>query len=317
VPGVEAGAFLRDQFVKQTDQRLKGGILQSLAVQPDNAASLALFRDGLLHPDVDVVKVCASAVVRHKPDLDGPLANLLISRMAERRSLYYAVDHALVVLSGLSRPGHKPEPVPGERLEESTRNAAITFWKDWYEQRFGRKFESALSVAGRERSDDELHVMILRADLRAGDAERGGKVYERLQCNSCHGGGVTPGQEGRLFGPDLAGVTRRLSRQELADAIVYPSKQVAERFQARAVQLKEGEPITGFITEQTEDSVTLATRDEVHRIPRGRIRAIESQAASLMPDRLLNVLNDDDLRDLLAFLDHGLGSMKSAQGTKR
>ena len=117
--------------------------------------------------------------------------------------------------------------------------------------------------------------MILRAELGVGDAMRGVKVYERLQCNSCHGGGVTPGQEGRLFGPDLSGITRRLSRQELADAIVYPSKQVAERFQARVVLLKEGEPIAGFITEQTEDSITLAARDEVHRIPRSRIRAIE------------------------------------------
>src|SRR6185503_8654283 len=149
--------------------------------------------------------------------------------------------------------------------------------------------------------------MVLRSELHAGDAARGAKAYERLQCNSCHGGGVTPGQEGRLFGPDLAGVTRRLARQELADAIVYPSKQVAERFQARVVQLKEGEPITGFITEQTEDSLTLAAREEVHRIPRSRIRAIEPQATSLMPERLLNTLTDDDIRDLLAFLDHGIG----------
>src|SRR6185503_8439807 len=115
-----------------------------------------------------------------------------------------------------------------------------------------------IPLAGRERSDEELHRLILSADLRVGDAARGAKIYERLQCNSCHGGGVTPGQEGRLFGPDLAGVTRRLSRQELADAIVYPSKQVADRFKAQEVQLKEGEPITGFITEQTEDSLTLA-----------------------------------------------------------
>jgi putative heme-binding domain-containing protein len=276
-----------------------------------------LFRDGLLHPDVDVVKACAKGIIRTKPDLDAPLANRLLSRMAERRSLFYAVDQALVALSGQSRPGHKPEPEPGERLEDSTRNAAFTFWKEWYEQRFGKKFESSLSVAGRERSDDELHGLILRADLETGDPARGAKVYERLQCNTCHGGGVTPGQEGRLFGPDLAGVTRRLSRQELADAIVYPSKQVAERFQARVVQLKEGEPIAGFITEQTEDSVTLAARDEVHRIPRSRIRAIELQTTSLMPERLLNALSDDEIRDLLGFLDRGIGSTGAAQGTKR
>jgi putative heme-binding domain-containing protein len=313
----QVGAFLREEFVMQNDSHLKGAILQGLAVQPVDQANAPLLREGLRHSDVEVVRACAAAIVRCQLDLDESLANLLVGRMAERRSLFYPMDRALVALSGQNRPGHQPEPEPGQRLEESTRSAAIAFWKDWYEGRFGKRFEASL-VAGLERSDEELHRMVLHAELRSGDTARGAKVYERLQCNSCHGGGVTPGQEGRLFGPDLAGITRRLSHQELADAIVYPSKQVAERFQAREVQLKEGEAITGFITEQTDDTLTLAARNEVHRIPRSRIRAVEPQAASLMPERLLNALTDDEIRDLLAFLDHGIGSMGATdQGTKR
>ena len=149
--------------------------------------------------------------------------------------------------------------------------------------------------------------MILSADFRRGDAGGGARVYERLQCNSCHGGGVTPGQEGRLFGPDLAGVTRRLSRQEFADAIVYPSKQVADRFKAQQVQLKEGESLTGFITEQNDETVTLADRDLVHRIPRTQIRSVTPQSTSLMPEHLLNRLSPVEIRDLLAFLEEGVG----------
>ena len=153
--------------------------------------------------------------------------------------------------------------------------------------------------------------MILSADFRRGDAGGGARVYERLQCHSCHGGGVTPGQEGRLFGPDLAGVTRRLSRQEFADAIVYPSKQVADRFKAQQVQLKEGESLTGFITEQTDDTITLSARDQVHRIARDQVRSVEPQSTSLMPERLLNPLTDEEIRDLLTFLDQGIsGSSK-------
>jgi putative heme-binding domain-containing protein len=276
-----------------------------------------LFREGLLHPDVDVVKSCASAIIRYKPELDEPLANLLVSRMIERRSLFYAIDRTLVQLSRQLRPGHKPEPEPGERLEESTRSAAVAHWKEWYERRFGKKFVPSLAVGGRERNDEELHLMILSADFGVGDAIRGAKVYERLQCNSCHGGGLTPGQEGRLFGPDLAGVTRRLSRAELADSMVYPSKQVADRFKAIEVRLKDGEPLTGFITEQTEDTVTLAARDQAHRIPRSRIQSITPQVTSLMPERLLNILTDEEIRDLLAFLDHGIGPTGATnQGTK-
>jgi len=307
-PGAAVGVFLREEFAKQTEPRLRGVILQSLAVQPGDPANLPLFREGLRHPDVDVVVACAGGIVRYKPDLDENLANLLVSRMAERRSLFYAIDRTLVALSNQTRPDHKPEPQPGERLEESTRSAAIEFWKDWYERRFGKKFEATLAAGGRGRSDEELHRIILGVDLHVGDTTRGAKVYERLQCNSCHGGGVTPGQEGRLFGPDLAGVTRRLSRPDLADAIVYPSKQVVDRFKAQEIQLKEGEPLAGFITEQTDDTVTLAARDQVHRIPRSRIRSIEPQATSLMPERAVNSLTDEEIRDLLAFLDHGIGA---------
>ena len=138
---------------------------------------------------------------------------------------------------------------------------------------------------------------------------RGAKVYEAAQCNSCHGGGVTPGREGGTFGPDLSGVTRRLSRAELADALVYASKQVADRFKAYQLQLEDGEPLTGFIMEQTDDTITLAARDRLHRIPRTRVRSLEPRSTSLMPDRLLNALTDEDIRDLLTFLDHGIGGM--------
>ena len=131
------------------------------------------------------------------------------------------------------------------------------------------------------------------------------RVYEKLQCNSCHGGGVTPGQEGKLFGPDLAGVARRLTRQELADAIVYPSKQVADRFKAYEIELEDASPLSGFITEQNEKEVTLADREQVHRIPRSKIRAIKPQSTSLMPERVLNHLSWEEINDLIAFLDEG------------
>jgi putative heme-binding domain-containing protein len=311
-PGAQVAFFLREEFFKQDDPRMRGAILQSLATQPDDALNLPLFREGLRHPDVDVVRACAGAIIRHKPDFDEPLANLLVSRMVERRSLFYSMDRALVVLSGQNRSGHKPEPEPGERLEESMRGTAIAFWQDWYQKRYGKKFEPSLTVGRPERSDSELFEFITNLDFNAGSPVRGARIYERVQCNSCHGGGVTPGQEGRLFGPDLAGVTRRISRPELADSIVYPSKQVADRFKAQEVQLKEGEPLTGFITEQADDTITLAARDQVHRISRSRIRSIEPQATSLMPERIVNALTDEEIRDLLAFLDHGIGATGKA-----
>ena len=306
------GAFLREEYRGSSGPKLRATILQGLAAQGNDPANLPFLREGLHHDDPDVVRACLAAVVQFRPELDEPLANVLLSRLSERRSLFFPVGGALAALSGQKPTGFKPEPDPGEHLEESTRATAIDFWRRWYEQRFRRPFVAAGGAAA-ERSDEEIHRFILGEGAKGGDATRGAAVYEALQCNACHGGGVTPGREGRIFGPDLAGVTRRLSRLELADAVVYPSRQVADRFKAYEVERKEATPLTGFITEQTDDFVTLADRDQVQRIPRSQIRSINPQPVSLMPEHLLNRLSWDEIRDLLAFLDGGAGLKEAAQ----
>jgi putative heme-binding domain-containing protein len=153
-----------------------------------------------------------------------------------------------------------------------------------------------------ERPDAEIYNALLTASLDAGDAMRGRRVYERLLCNTCHAGGQTPGQEGRLFGPDLAGVTARLTRAELAEAIVYPTKQVQDRFKPLAVTLKDGRELTGFITERAADHVTFADAITVHRLAPSEIQKIAAQEKSLMPEGLLRTLSDQEIAHLLKFL---------------
>jgi putative heme-binding domain-containing protein len=114
---------------------------------------------------------------------------------------------------------------------------------------------------------------------------------------------VNPGREGRIFGPDLAGVTRRLNRQELADSLVYPSKQVPDRFKAFELTLKDSTTLTGFITEQNTNMVTFVERDQVRQIPRANIASLTPQKNSLMPDKLVNRLTREELADLMAFLE--------------
>lgn len=153
-----------------------------------------------------------------------------------------------------------------------------------------------------ERNDAEILNAIMSASLDAGDATRGRKIYERLQCNSCHAGGQTPGQEGRLFGPDLTGVTARLTRIELAEALVFPSKQVADRFKPMALSLKDGRELTGFITERAADHITFADATTVYRLTPQEISKIAMQEKSLMPEGLLRTLSDQEITHLLKFL---------------
>lgn len=300
--------FLRPEIPATADENLKGTLLQSLAAQPFDLSHLDLLEDGLNHANAEVARSCADAIERGHPKLSEKLAMALLARMTERQDLFEAMQKCLSTLSGKTVGRFKVDPKV--KSDDAPRQAMMEFWKAWFEEAFHHPF-AGVSQGIAERSDEDLRKFILSDALKGGDALRGVKVYETIGCNNCHGGGVTPGQEGKIFGPDLNGVTRRLSRNELADSIVYPSKQIAERFRASEVELKDGTTLTGFITEQSEEAVTLATRDDVQKISRAKIEKITPQSISLMPEHLLNRASEQDIRDLLSFLDNG--AVKTAE----
>jgi putative heme-binding domain-containing protein len=324
---------------------LNGAILEHWAVHLDESTIPFLIYEGLFHDNAEVVRTVVSSMVRNADRVrtqlandaataaavidpppprpattavplapraikksDAPLADLagdILSRMVERPDLFAAMENVLVIWSQLPRPGFKPGADLRRRPDEASRAAALTYWKGWYSKKFGKPFEPVSEHSGKERTDEELHRFLLGTAARDGNARRGAAVYETLQCQTCHGGGAHPDNGGRFFGPDLTGVTRRLSRPDLADALVYPSKQVADRFKAVEIKLKDGAEFSGFVTEQNAEAVTMVDREQVRRVPRAQIQSLAPLSTSLMPERLLNRLSWEEIKDLVAFLEQG------------
>ena len=282
---------------------VRASLIQSLAAQSTRDADLPFLLEGLKSSDLELARVSIAALLRQKPPASPELAHACLERMTGNTRLFHPAERLLATLSGRQRPGFRADIDPNRRPDEPLRQAALTFWQGWYETQFGRPFVTNDSNQAREKSDEEVSRFIVSTASRGGQAGRGAQHYEALQCHTCHGGGTSPGREGRIFGPDLAGVTRRLTRAELAEALVYPSKQVADRFKAFSLEAKDGTVLSGFITEQTDAAVTFADQQQVRQIPRTEIVRLAPQTSSLMPDRLLNRLADDELRDLLAFLE--------------
>ena len=311
------------------DAAIAGAILHAWAERGSEATLPYLIFEGLFHENPQVVRACAATVAKagektrstlaaapktkRMParEQHADLAEDLINRLAERADLFHALERVLVTWSGRQREGFSASANLNRRPDDATRKAAMQFWPQWFEERFGRKLQLASAQPGAQKTDAELMSFLLSETVKGGHATRGALVYETLQCQTCHGGGITPGREGRLFGPDLAGVTRRLTRVELAEAIIYPSRQVADRFKAVDLTLKDGNSLTGFVTEQTADRVTLAEREQVRQIPRPQILSMSPLATSLMPDNLLNRLSWEEIKDLYAFLDEMGGSAKA------
>ena len=128
--------------------------------------------------------------------------------------------------------------------------------------------------------------------------------YEQymLNCYACHGG--LQSKEVAIFGPDLGGGTQRLNQKELADALVYPSKQVAQRFKSSLIITGDGRSLSGVITETTENDLTLVDSDNrIQRNAKSNIQSSRPLDTSPMPDKLLNGYSKQQIKDLLRFLE--------------
>jgi putative heme-binding domain-containing protein len=130
-----------------------------------------------------------------------------------------------------------------------------------------------------------------------GSAQRGRAVHARL-CAQCH---VADGV-GHAVGPDLASFVHR-SAEDLVTSILDPHLAIHPNYVAYEVTLDSGETEIGLIAAETAGAVTLLQAGGARRtITRGRIAAMRSTGASLMPSGLEQGLEPRDLRDLVAFI---------------
>jgi putative membrane-bound dehydrogenase-like protein len=134
-------------------------------------------------------------------------------------------------------------------------------------------------------------------DWSQGRADLGEAIFRARSCQGCHSGP-------RALGPDLGGVTRRFSRDDLFAAILFPSRDVAPAYRTTLVETRDGRVYSGMIAFESADglivqtgattTVRLATPDILTRQPSSR---------SLMPSGLLKDLAPTDLADLAAYLE--------------
>src|SRR5205814_5451027 len=67
-----------------------------------------------------------------------------------------------------------------------------------------------------------------------GDSARGQIIFRERGCETCHAS-ATP------LGPDLAGVTSRLSVDDLFNAIIFPSRDIAGPYRTTTFRTRDGQ----------------------------------------------------------------------------
>ena len=147
--------------------------------------------------------------------------------------------------------------------------------------------------------DQTTKLGTFQVSQQGGDPERGKTIFEYhpAQCHRCH----QVNGLGGSAGPDLTHIARSLSRQQLIEALVYPSQRIAPGFGTITVDLKDGETVTGLVVEDTEKNLRLRQPDQsVRAIPSSDIEVKTSPISSMPP--MGDVLTLAEMRDLISYL---------------
>ena len=148
----------------------------------------------------------------------------------------------------------------------------------------------------KEKELAKYKKMLSKRFLSQGDPKNGKEVYTRT-CAACH----KLFGEGGTIGPDLTGSGRK-DLHYILENVIDPSAIVSKDFQLVSVKTKDNRVISGTIAEENKDTVTIKTVNDKIIIQRSNIDSLQKSQQSMMPEGLFNILNKNDLRDLIKYL---------------
>ncbi|HQX53087.1 MAG TPA: c-type cytochrome, partial [Planctomycetaceae bacterium] len=125
-----------------------------------------------------------------------------------------------------------------------------------------------------------------------------GEATFMTRCAACH----KLFHKGGKVGPDLTPYQRG-NLETLLTSVIAPSTEIREGFEYMAVVTVEGRILSGFLVDQDNQIITLRVKaGEDVRIERKDVDEIAPVGRSLMPDGLLQGLDDQQIRDFFAYL---------------
>lgn len=135
--------------------------------------------------------------------------------------------------------------------------------------------------------------------LPAGNVNNGGSLFAE-HCAECHRAGINGGS----LGPVLTTITGRRSLESLQASIRTPDALVGRGFQTLSLVTAEGETVMGVL--KSEDAFSLQIMDSNQRLRafmKDDLQSLQRESESLMPAFSASLLSQQDVIDILNFLD--------------
>ncbi len=146
---------------------------------------------------------------------------------------------------------------------------------------------------------------IFTAELSGRNFKKGKAMYVATTCARCH---AMKGEGGNI-GPDLTQIGTRFSTKDILEAILEPSKAISDQYAATQFELKNGKSMVGKIANQDTEHYYVSQNpyapDFLVKVNKKDVVAKNYSTVSVMLPGLVNPLNPEELKDLVAYLKAG------------
>jgi putative heme-binding domain-containing protein len=128
---------------------------------------------------------------------------------------------------------------------------------------------------------------------------KGRPLFEQT-CAQCHRfGGI-----GTDFGPDLTTLASRFKKRDVVEAILWPSRAVSDQYQSVEVSTTDKQTLFGLVAREDAEklAIQMTPTERPIEIAKAKVAARKPSLVSLMPEGLVDDMNQSQIADLLAFL---------------
>ncbi|XOV95337.1 MAG: c-type cytochrome [Bacteroidota bacterium] len=156
-----------------------------------------------------------------------------------------------------------------------------------------------------KRWDNEDIPAVLTGGLSERNFQNGKNMFTAANCITCH----TMGGQGGASGPDLTQLGTRFSPEDILSSIIEPDKVISDQYASSVLVLKDGSSVVGRIVSSDDQTYQVSQNpfdpDMLREVAADQVVRIEPSDVSMMPPGTINALNEDELKDLLAYLISG------------
>jgi len=135
--------------------------------------------------------------------------------------------------------------------------------------------------------------------------EQGKAMFTASLCGACHG----MRGEGGTAGPDLTQLGSRFSTKDILEAIIEPEKTISDQYGATEFKLKAGGSVVGRLVNQDNEKYYISQNpfapQVLKEVLKKDVKSTAVSTVSPMLPGLINRLNEEELKDLIAYLKSG------------